>query len=43
MEVTPEDIERRRRNERTPIPEDFDYGAVRGLSSEVREKLERRY
>ena len=23
------------------ISEDFDYGAVRGLSSEVREKLER--
>ena len=24
-----------------PIPEDFEYGRVRGLSSEVREKLER--
>jgi len=36
-----EDIERRRRHEGMPIPEDFDYGRVRGLSSEVREKLER--
>ena len=36
-----EDIERRRRHEGMPIPEGFDYGRVRGLSSEVREKLER--
>ena len=36
-----EDIERRRRHEGMPIPEDFEYGRVRGLSSEVREKLER--
>ena len=36
-----EDIERRRRHEGMAIPEDFDYGRVRGLSSEVREKLER--
>ena len=36
-----EDIERRRRHEGLPIPEDFDYGRIRGLSSEVREKLER--
>jgi tRNA uridine 5-carboxymethylaminomethyl modification enzyme len=41
LERQNEDIERRRRNEQTPIPEDFDYGAVHGLSSEVREKLER--
>jgi tRNA uridine 5-carboxymethylaminomethyl modification enzyme len=36
-----EDIERRRRHENTTIGETFDYGRVRGLSSEVREKLER--
>jgi tRNA uridine 5-carboxymethylaminomethyl modification enzyme len=36
-----EDIERRRRHEDTAIPAAFDYGRVRGLSSEVREKLER--
>jgi len=36
-----EDIERRRRHEDMNIPEGFDYGRVRGLSSEVREKLER--
>ncbi len=36
-----EDIERRRRHEETAIAEGFDYGSVRGLSAEVREKLER--
>jgi len=36
-----QDIERRRRNEDTAIAGDFDYRSVRGLSSEVREKLER--
>jgi tRNA uridine 5-carboxymethylaminomethyl modification enzyme len=36
-----EDIERRRRHESMAIGEDFDYRQVRGLSSEVREKLER--
>ena len=36
-----EDIERRKRHENMPIGEGFDYGQVRGLSSEVREKLER--
>jgi len=36
-----EDIEKRRKNENRVIPEGFDYGAVRGLSSEVREKLQR--
>jgi tRNA uridine 5-carboxymethylaminomethyl modification enzyme len=35
------DIERRRRHESEVIPEAFDYGSVRGLSAEVREKLER--
>ena len=36
-----EDIEKRRKHEGTPIPEGYDFGRVRGLSSEVREKLER--
>jgi tRNA uridine 5-carboxymethylaminomethyl modification enzyme len=36
-----EDIERRQRHEGTAISADFDYGRVRGLSTEVREKLER--
>jgi tRNA uridine 5-carboxymethylaminomethyl modification enzyme len=36
-----DDIDRRQRHEGMTISEDFDYGAVRGLSSEVREKLER--
>jgi tRNA uridine 5-carboxymethylaminomethyl modification enzyme len=35
------EIERNRRNESRVIPEDLDYGTVRGLSAEVREKLER--
>lgn len=36
-----DDIDRRRKHESTVIPEGFNYGGVRGLSSEVREKLER--
>jgi tRNA uridine 5-carboxymethylaminomethyl modification enzyme len=36
-----DDIERRRLHEELAIAEDFDYQRVRGLSSEVREKLER--
>ncbi|GAB3338460.1 tRNA uridine-5-carboxymethylaminomethyl(34) synthesis enzyme MnmG [Marilutibacter aestuarii] len=36
-----EDIERARRNEGTAIPAGFDYATVRGLSAEVRQKLER--
>jgi len=36
-----EDIERRQRHENMVIDETFDYRRVRGLSSEVREKLER--
>ncbi|MDQ3206149.1 MAG: tRNA uridine-5-carboxymethylaminomethyl(34) synthesis enzyme MnmG [Pseudomonadota bacterium] len=36
-----EDIERARRNEDTPIPVDFDFGTVRGLSAEVAAKLAR--
>jgi tRNA uridine 5-carboxymethylaminomethyl modification enzyme len=35
------EVERSRRHDGTPIPEDFDYAEVRGLSAEVREKLER--
>jgi len=34
-----EQIERDRAREQTPLPEDIDYTAVAGLSSEVREKL----
>ncbi|MDH3418533.1 MAG: tRNA uridine-5-carboxymethylaminomethyl(34) synthesis enzyme MnmG [Gammaproteobacteria bacterium] len=35
------EIERQRAHVTTRIPEDFDYVAVRGLSNEAREKLER--
>jgi len=35
-----DDIERRRRNDGMAIGRDFDFSKVRGLSSEVREKLE---
>ena len=35
------EIERQRREAAMVLPEDFDYRAVRGLSNEVREKLER--
>jgi tRNA uridine 5-carboxymethylaminomethyl modification enzyme len=34
-----EEIERQRRHEETPLPQDFDYPAVRGLSNEVRQRL----
>lgn len=34
-----QDIERLRRHENTPIPVDFDYGSVSGLSNEVKQKL----
>ena len=34
-----EEIERQRRHEETPLPGDFDYAAVRGLSNEVRQRL----
>jgi tRNA uridine 5-carboxymethylaminomethyl modification enzyme len=33
------EIEKRRRNESRTIPDGFDYGRVRGLSAEAREKL----
>ena len=36
-----EEIERNRQREEEPLPDDLDYAAVRGLSTEVREKLER--
>jgi tRNA uridine 5-carboxymethylaminomethyl modification enzyme len=35
------EIERQRRHAETALPADLDYAAVRGLSNEVREKLER--
>ena len=35
------EIERQQRNEETPVPEDFDYAGVRGLSFEVLQKLQR--
>jgi len=34
-----DEIERQRRHEETLLPDDFDYGAVRGLSNEVRQRL----
>lgn len=34
-----DDIERLRRHENTPLPQDLDYSAVDGLSNEVRQKL----
>ncbi len=34
-----DEVERLRRNEHTVIPADFDYGQVKGLSNEVRQKL----
>jgi tRNA uridine 5-carboxymethylaminomethyl modification enzyme len=36
-----EDIEKRQRHEATAIASNFDYTRVRGLSSEIMEKLER--
>ncbi|MFO7340654.1 MAG: tRNA uridine-5-carboxymethylaminomethyl(34) synthesis enzyme MnmG, partial [Lysobacteraceae bacterium] len=36
-----EEIERQRRHESTPIPADFDFASVRGLSAEVLQKLQR--
>jgi tRNA uridine 5-carboxymethylaminomethyl modification enzyme len=35
-----DEIERQRRQVDTPIPTDFDYAGVRGLSAEVRGKLQ---
>ena len=36
-----EEIARQQRHEGTPIPAEFDYASVRGLSAEVQQKLER--
>ena len=36
-----EEVERNQRNERTVIPSGFDYARVQGLSSELREKLQK--
>ena len=36
-----DEIARQQRHEGTPIPDNFDYTAVRGLSAEVQQKLER--
>ncbi|TWH99117.1 tRNA uridine 5-carboxymethylaminomethyl modification enzyme [Luteimonas cucumeris] len=36
-----DEIDRQQRHEGTAIPDGFDYAAVRGLSSEVQQKLER--
>ncbi|MCR6686212.1 tRNA uridine-5-carboxymethylaminomethyl(34) synthesis enzyme MnmG [Pseudoxanthomonas sp.] len=41
LERQREEIARQRRHEETAIPEGFDYAGVRGLSAEVRQKLER--
>jgi len=41
LERQREEIERNRRHETTPIPDGFDYDAVRGLSAEVQVKLKR--
>jgi tRNA uridine 5-carboxymethylaminomethyl modification enzyme len=39
IERQQEEIERQRRNEQTPLPEDLDYAEVRGLSNEARQRL----
>ena len=39
IERQQEEIDRQRRNEETRLPEDLDYGAVAGLSHEVRARL----
>ncbi|MES9870087.1 MAG: tRNA uridine-5-carboxymethylaminomethyl(34) synthesis enzyme MnmG [Sedimenticola sp.] len=39
IERQQDEIERARANEAVKLPQDFDYGKVKGLSSEVREKL----
>ena len=41
LERQREEIARQQRHERTAIPPGFDYATVRGLSAEVRQKLER--
>jgi tRNA uridine 5-carboxymethylaminomethyl modification enzyme len=39
IERAQQEIERARRNEHTPLPQDLDYGSLAGLSNEVRQKL----
>ena len=39
IERAQQEIERTRRHEHTPLPTDFDYLRLAGLSNEVREKL----
>jgi tRNA uridine 5-carboxymethylaminomethyl modification enzyme len=39
IERQEDEIERQRRNEETPLPDDLDYTQVAGLSHEVRQKL----
>lgn len=39
IERQQQDIEKLRKYENTKLPEDFDYGSVRGLSNEVMQKL----
>ncbi|HEY4209875.1 MAG TPA: tRNA uridine-5-carboxymethylaminomethyl(34) synthesis enzyme MnmG [Steroidobacteraceae bacterium] len=39
IERQQDEIDRQRRNEETPLPDDLDYAAVAGLSHEVRQKL----
>jgi tRNA uridine 5-carboxymethylaminomethyl modification enzyme len=41
IERQQDEIARARRHEETALPEDFDYGMVKGLSTEVSEKLTR--
>ncbi len=40
LKLQKDDIERLKRSEKTPIPEDFDYAIIDGLSNEARAKLE---
>jgi len=40
LEREQKEVEKLRRAEDVPIPEDFDYGAVKGLRNESRDKLE---
>ncbi|MCK4870348.1 MAG: tRNA uridine-5-carboxymethylaminomethyl(34) synthesis enzyme MnmG, partial [Gammaproteobacteria bacterium] len=36
-----QEIEKRRRNDATKIPQNFDYDKIKGLSNEVRQKLKK--
>ena len=39
IERQKDEIERLRRHEETPLPLDFDYSAIDGLSNEIKQKL----